>query len=74
MLLEKKEDVQDPSVKGHLLSGGKQLCEAFYNLHSSCDKNRATPRQYLNLLHTYVEVFDSKKGGIETRRNHLQVN
>lgn len=50
-----------------------KLCEHFREIHNSCLKTGATPRQYLNFLDIYVTVYTSKKGGIEKKRNHLQV-
>lgn len=74
MLLDLKNEAIEKEGQGTLFAVDEKLSEHFYLLHQSCVKNGATPRQYLNFLHNYINVFTSKKDGIEKRRQHLQVN
>ncbi|XP_057314672.1 cytoplasmic dynein 2 heavy chain 1-like isoform X2 [Hydractinia symbiolongicarpus] len=73
MLLEQKNNIKDVNSKAlYDFPINEKLCEHFYLIHQSCLKTGATPRQYLNFLQNYINVFTSKKDGIEKRRNHLQ--
>ena len=74
MLLKKHDpEGEDGKTKGRLLSGGEKLCKNFYQIHESFVVKGATPRGYLNYLHTYIQVFNQKKDGIEQKQKHLQV-
>lgn len=74
MLLNKKNKANEKET-GNVtkFTVTDKLCEHFYTLHQSCLKTGATPRQYLNFLQNYVNVYTAKKEGIEKRRGHLQV-
>ena len=75
MLLHKKNKAIEKETKvANTFPLSDKLCEHFYMLHQSCLKMGATPRQYLNFLQNYVNVYTTKKGGIEKRRGHLQVS
>lgn len=73
MLLDIKNKAVEKDGKPTIFHMTDELNEHFYMLHQSCVKNGATPRQYLNFLQNYINVFTSKKDGIEKRRQHLQV-
>ena len=74
MLLNLKNETIEKEGQSTQFVVDEKLSEHFYLLHQSCVKNGATPRQYLNFLHNYINVFTSKKDGIEKKRQHLQVN
>ena len=65
-LSEKKE-------KKRKLSGGDDLLKSFLQIHESVSVIHATPRRYISFLHTYMQVYNRKKGEVQTRQDHLQV-
>ena len=54
------------------MTGGKDLARGFLQVHTSCLPDGATPRHYVSLLHTYQDVYSTKKKGILKRQAHLQ--
>ena len=73
MLTHLDPDNENGKEKGRLLSGGDKLCKTFREIHRSFPGNVATPRGYLNLLRTYIHLFNQKKESIENKQKHLQV-
>ena len=64
---------ENGKIKGRLLSGGDNLCKHFKEIHDGFPSKFATPRGYLNFLHTYIHLFNQKKESIENKQKHLQV-
>ena len=73
MLSSLDPDNENGKIKGRLLSGGDNLCKHFKEIHEGFPSKIATPRGYLNFLHTYIHLFNQKKENIENKQKHLQV-
>lgn len=73
MLASLDPDNENGKAKGRLLSGGDTLCKNFREIHEGFPSRSATPRGYLNLLQTYIHLFNQKKESIENKQKHLQV-
>ncbi|XP_074649972.1 cytoplasmic dynein 2 heavy chain 1-like [Tubulanus polymorphus] len=72
---------QEPKVEGarlqkqkekRRLSGGEELLKSFLHVHETSTQFDATPRRYMAFLHTYLNVYNKKKEGVEKRQHHLQ--
>ncbi|CAL4157019.1 unnamed protein product, partial [Meganyctiphanes norvegica] len=52
--------------------GSSEVLGSFLRIHESLPLHLATPRRFLGALHTYRDIYNTKKQGVIERQRHLQ--
>lgn len=70
----KKGEKKLPDRHHQTSTDTSEFYQSFLSVHETCGELQATPRRYMNFLHTYNSVYERKQDKIAQHIQHLQVN